>query len=444
MATPPGPGYSPLIQTLLYFAQPDAFLRGLHQRYGDVFAVNTVMFGPEVCVVRPEAIKQVFTGDPENFRAGEANVALEPVVGQNSELLLDGAEHARQRRLMLPSFHGERMRAYAKTMLAITEEVIGRWPMERPFALHPHMQRLTLAVILRTIFGVEDGAVGSGPLGDALAALLDGLSSPLLAIGTLPPLRKELFGLSPWAAFRRLRDRVDRAIYGEITRRRAARASAATAKDDVLSILLEAVDDSGRAMTDRELRDELVTLLAAGHETTATELCWAFELILRTPRVLDRLTAELRDAGGEPDVERLPYLDATIKEVLRLRPVIPAVGRRVKKALTIGGYDVPTGTLLVPSVWLTHRLPDIYPDPEELRPERFLGVKPDPYAWLPFGGGPRRCLGMAFALYEMKIVLATVLGRVRLRLERERPARIVIRGFTHAPAGGVRVIAGRG
>ena len=233
--------------------------------------------------MRPELIKKVFTGDPDKLPAGEANVALEPVLGQRSLLLLDGPEHVRQRRLMLPPFHGERMRAYADTMRAITERIVASWPLDRPFALHGHMQRLTLEVILRTIFGVEEGAK-SRALGDALAEMLNSMSSPLFAIGTLPPLRHELWGYSPWAAFLRMRARIDELLYAEIARRRASHSAAKNgkpAKDDVLSILLDARDENGEGMTDVELRDELLTLLAAGHETTATSLCWGFDLILR-------------------------------------------------------------------------------------------------------------------------------------------------------------------
>lgn len=419
-----------------YLARPEQFLTECHARYGDVFAVETVIFGREVCIVRPELIKQVFTGDPDQLRAGEANEALGPLVGEKSVLLLDGKEHLRQRRLLMPPFHGERMLAYRDAMREATNRAIDGWPHGRAIELHAEMQRITMDVIVRTIFGAEDEL--AGPLRTKLTELLLHLSSPLTMLGTVPAMRRDIFGLSPWARFRRSIEAVDALVYEQIARRRAAAETDSEPRTDVLTMLLSARDEDGKPMSDLELRDELVTLLVAGHETTATELAWAFDLILRDRAVRLRLVDEIASAGG--DLERMPFLDATIKEVLRLCPVIPAVGRMVKKPLTLGGYDVPVGAMVVPGVWLTHRLPDVYPEPAQFRPERFLDAKPDPYSYLPFGGGIRRCIGMAFALFEMKVVLATVLSRVRLRPLEEDHARISLRGFTHAPKGGVPVM----
>lgn len=420
------------MQTARYYADPEGYLRKLHRDHGDVFSVNTIIFGPEVCVVRPEAIKAVFTGDPDELRAGEANVALEPILGDKSVLLLDGAEHIRQRRLILPPFHGERMLAYVATMREVTERIVDAFPKSAPFALHPQMQQLTLEVILRTVFGVDRGAELDG-LTRALAHMLERVNSPFSMLATHPRMRRHAFGLSPWALFQRMKKRVDDRIYDVIARRRASK----TESSDILSLLLQARDESGKPMTDRELRDELMTLLLAGHETTATEICWAFDKILRDRRVLTKLQTEV---DASPDLANAPYLDATIKEVLRLSPVVPAVGRRVKKPMQIGGYDIPAETLLVPGLWLTHHLPDLYPRPDAFEPERFLGKKPDPYEWLPFGGGVRRCVGMAFALTEMKIVIGTILQRVTLRAATEKESETVLRSFTHAPKGGVKVI----
>ena len=439
MAKPPGPRYPAIVQTLFYLARPEQYLTALHRRYGDVFTLSTVIFGPEVCVVRPEQIKKVFTGDPDRLRAGEANVALEPLVGRKSVLLLDGAEHLRQRRLMMPPFRGERMLAYAKTMREITDRAIDAWSPGKSFAVHPEMQQITLEIILRTIFGADEGAELDA-LREAITAVLEKVNSRFTMLGTLPALRRNLWGLSPWAGFQRVTKKADELIFRQIARRRK---DEQTARTDVLSLLLAARDEEGNPMSDVELRDELMTLLAAGHETTATELAWMFERVLREPKVVQRLEDEIaraRSAGGALDFERMPYVDATIKEVLRVRPVIPAVGRRVKEAMVVDGYDVPAGHLLVPGVWLTHRLPDLYPDPDAFRPERFLDVKTDPYAWLPFGGGIRRCVGMAFALFEMKVVFATVLSRMSVRLAHPDPARVVLRGFTHAPEKGVPII----
>ena len=432
MALPPGPSLPAVVQTAQYLTDPTGFLERCHRRHGGMFTIATLLFGKEVTVVEPDLVKRVFTGDPEKLRAGEANEFLGPLVGTRSVLLLDGAEHLRQRRLMMPPFHGERMLAYARTMREVTEQVVDAFPLDGPFALHPHMQRITLEIILRTVFGVDEG-VELDALRVALARIIDRQSSMVGALGTIPALRRSFLGLAPWDAFQRDVRRADTLIHAQIARRRAE----VSPRPDVLGMLLEARDEDGQAMTPAELRDELMTLLVAGHETTASMLAWAFDLILADPRVEALLCREIREAG--PD-GKLEYLDATIKEVLRLRPVIPAVGRRLKQPMTLGGYDLPAETLIVPALYLTHRLPALYPEPEAFRPERFLDNKPDPYAWYPFGGGIRRCLGMAFALYELKVVLATTLARVRLRKLRPAPARVKMRAFTFAPEHGTEVV----
>jgi cytochrome P450 len=436
MSLPPGPPLPPLAQTLLYMGRPLDYLEGCQRRYGDCFTVHTHMFGVEVMVVQPDAIKQVFTGDPDTLRAGEANAALEPLVGKRSVLLLDGRAHLRERRLLMPPFHGERMLAYARIMREITGEAAMRFPVGRAFSLHPLMQGITLDIILRTVFGVDEGEHFAA-LREALPRVLDRLGSPVASLALAPGLQRSFFGLSPWDGFVRDRNRADALIRRQITRRRAALGREGEARQDILAMLLDARDEEGQPMTDDELRDELMTLLVAGHETTATMLCWAFELILAHPRVHERLVAELAGAG---DPTKLPYLDATLKEVLRLRPVIPAVGRMLSEPMEIAGWALPARTLVVPLTYLTHRLASYYPEPDAFRPERFLDDKPDPYAWLPFGGGVRRCLGMAFAMYELKLVLATVLSRVRLRKARPEPARVVLRGFTFMPRGGTEVV----
>lgn len=445
MALPPGPPLPAIVQTALFLTRPVDFLDECRRRYGDCFTIDTLIFGREIEIASPDLVKQVLTADPDVARAGEANEILGPLVGRRSVLLLDGAEHLRQRRLMMPPFHGEHVLAFAETMRAITERAAARWPVGEPFSLHPHMQRVTLEIILRTVFGVDEGAQLED-LRDALTRVLDRQSNPIDAISQMPPLRRRFFGLTPWDGFLRDVERADALIYRQIARRRADAARGGEKRADVLAMLLEARDEQGRPMTDVELRDELVTLLVAGHETTATMLCWAFDFVLADARVCGVLLRELEEAGaGAPDpdlaaVGRLRYLDAVVKEVLRLRPVIPAVGRRLRAPMKLGAHEIPAGEMLVPVAWLAHHDPAHYPDPRAFRPERFLDVKPDPYAWFPFGGGSRRCLGMAFALYEMKVVLATVLSRVRLRKRDPALARIKLRGFTFVPAGGAEVV----
>jgi cytochrome P450 len=449
MALPPGPPFPAAVQTFLSIADPIGFIDWCARRYGGCFTIDTLMFGTEVCVSDPATVKRIFTGDPDVLHAGEANVILEPIVGRRSVLLLDGAEHLRHRRLMMPPFHGERMFAYARTMREVTEREIAGWPLGERLALHPSMQRVTLEIILRTVFGLDDGD-DLVALRQALMRPLDRAATPLGSVSMLPPLRHDLGGFSPWAAFKREIREADALIYRQIERRRQAlrsQGAGAPVGTDILSMLLEAVDEEGHPLTDAELRDELMTLLVAGHETTASQLSWTFNLLLSSPRALEPLLAELRDAatdGAPPaDVGRLDYLDATLKESLRLRPVVPAVGRKLKTPMVVEGHELPEGTLLVPITYLTHRRPELYDEPEAFRPERFLKTKPDPYAWFPFGGGIRRCLGMAFALFEMKVVMATVLSRVSLRPARSGRASVRLRGFTYVPKGGAEVVVER-
>jgi cytochrome P450 len=437
---PPSLPLSPALQTAFYAANPIGFLNLCARRYGDAFSINTLMFGVEV--------KQIFTGDPAVFRAGEANAPLEPLLGSKSVLLLDGPAHLRQRRLLMPPLHGDRMTAYGQTMIDVTLDVTSTWRKGGRLRVHPFMQRITLDVILRTVFGVGDrsgsssGGARMRALGTALVRVLDRNTSPIGALAMLPALQHDFYGLSPYAAFKRDRARADVLILDEIALRRSELSRGGQARTDVLSMLLAARDEEGQAMTDGELRDELMTLLTAGHETTATGLSWAFDCLAHERRVQNRLRAELDDAGGASasGLGRLPYLDATIKEVLRLFPVVPAVGRRLGAPATVGGFDLPKGMLVVPAVYHANRHRSAYDEPEKFFPERFLENKPDPYAWIPFGGGTRRCLGMAFALYEMKAVLATLLARYEIAPAKKEPAKTTLRAFTHAPKGGGDVV----
>ncbi len=350
---------------------------------------------------------------------------LKPLLGSRSVLTLDGPEHLRQRRLMLPPFHGERMRRYGDRMREIAARHVAQWPVGEPFAVHRSMQAITLEVILRVVFGVEDErrlAQCAAPL----RALLDSTTQPWRLLGLQFTRSAGARPRTPWGRVKRLLAPCDRMIYEEIAARRAA----AEPGDDILSLLLEARDEQGRPLTDRELRDELMTLLLAGHETTATALAWTVERVTRHPQVL----AQLQD-GAEPE----GYLDAVITETLRLRPVVPAVVRKLQAPLTFGGWELPAGVHIAPNIWLIHRDPATYPEPEAFRPERWLGRRPGTYEWIPFGGGIRRCLGASFALYEMRIVLEEILARTRLQ-PTDDPAEAVVRRFvTFAPAGGGRI-----
>jgi cytochrome P450 family 135 len=375
----------------------------------------------------PDAVKQVFTGDPRVFHAGEGNQILAPVLGRNSILVLDEKPHMSQRRLLLPPFHGERMQAYGEAMAKIAAAEIESWPTGTPYELRPRMQAITLDIILRTVFGVGEGE-RTIELREALRDFLDLTTNPRLLLPLLLVGPGRVRGFGP---FRRRIERVDRLIYREIAERR--RAGDLERRDDVLSLLVGARHEDGSPMRDEEMRDELLTLLVAGHETTATSLAWAVERLSRHPEKLDRLRSEV-EAGSED------YLTATIQETLRLRPVISIVIRRLTEPVEICGYELPAGVSVTPSVYLVHRNPEIYPEPDAFRPERFLENPPGTYTWIPFGGGVRRCLGATFAQFEMAVVLKELVKRREIRPADPRPERIFRRAITETPRHNARVV----
>jgi cytochrome P450 len=425
---PPGPKGPAFVQGLRYARDPHGFLGRFRRRYGDIFAVRFPVVGRIVWIADPALVKQVFTGSPEQLHAGEANATvLEPALGPYSVLTLDEQPHMRQRKLLLPPFHGERVRRYGELMRETTLRVMEGWPVGEPFALRPHTQRITLAVILRAIFGVHDEERFA-----RAERLVDTFSRRVDTIMHLPWLQRDLGRFSPWTRFLRAREELDEFVYEEISLRRAEVAAGEGEADDVLSLLLGARDEDGNPMSEQELRDELVTVVGAGHETTATALAWAIERLLRNPRVLARLRESL--AAGEDE-----YLDATVKETLRARPVIVDVARRLTAPLEIGGYELPAGAYVFPATAALHYREDLFPEPHEFRPERFLEGRPDNYAWIPFGGGVRRCIGAAFAEYEMRVVLRAILERAELSAPDPGPERARIRNITVAPARGARV-----
>jgi cytochrome P450 len=396
-------------------------------RYGDMFRLKIAYEGTWVMLADPDAVKQVFTGDPRVFHAGEGNQILTPVLGRNSILVLDEKPHIGQRRLLLPPFHGERMQGYEETMSEIAAREIESWPTGTPYPLRPRMQAITLDIILRTVFGIQE-AEKLVELRDALRDFLDLTTNPRLLLPLLLVGPERVRRLGP---FRRRIDRVDRLIYREIAERR--RAGNLEERDDILSMLVAARHEDGSPMSDDEMRDELLTLLVAGHETTATSLAWAVERLSRHPEKLDRLRAEV-----EADSE--DYLTATIQETLRLRPVISIVIRRLTEPVEIGGYELPAGVSVTPSVYLVHRNPEIYPDPESFKPERFLDDPPGTYTWIPFGGGVRRCLGASFAQFEMAVVLKELVKRRGIRPANPKPERVFRRAITETPRHNAEVI----
>jgi cytochrome P450 len=398
--------------------------------YGDMFTLKIANEGTWVFVTDPDAVKQVFTGDPRLLHAGEANVVLLPVLGSHSLLLLDGDAHMTQRKLMLPSFHGERMRGYEQTMAEVATRELERWPDGTPLSAWPTMQAITLEVIMRTVFGVTD-ADRLRRLGDALQGSLSWTADPkrMARLALLGPQR-----IAERGTLQKALQPTDDLIFEEIRARRDAPDLAE--RDDVLSLLLQARHEDGSEMSDQELRDELMTLLVAGHETSATALAWALEALARHPAVLSRLREEV-DAGEDA------YLDAVVKEILRLRPVIALVLRRLTEPMEIGGRLLPAGVNVAPCIYLIHRRADVYPDPRAFRPERFLEKPPGTYTWIPFGGGVRRCLGASFAQFEIKVVLRELVRRLDIRPARPRAERRVRRAIVFAPERGGELVAAR-
>jgi cytochrome P450 len=424
---PPGSRMPATLQALRYASDPLNFLVKLQRRYGDVFTVRFPSFGRLVYVTTPELVKQIFTGPPAQMHAGEANATvLEPALGPNSVLTLDDGPHMRQRKLLLPPFHGERIAAYGELMREVTLREMESWPVGEPFSLRPHTQRITLAVIMRAVFGVHDEERLT-----RFAGLIERFSRRVSAVIAFPFLRHNLGPLSPWAKFLRARAALDEFVYEEIELRRAE-VEAGADHDDVLSLLLAARHEDGSPMSDEELRDELVTVLGAGHETTATGLAWAMERLLRNPPVLARLRDSI--AAGEDD-----YLEATVRETLRTRPVIVDVARKLTAPFAIGGYELPAGTYVLPAIAAIHYREDLFPEAERFMPERFLDGKADNYAWIPFGGGVRRCIGASFAEFEMRVILQTILERAELSAPDPEPEKAKVRNITLAPGRGARV-----
>ena len=410
-----------LAQSLLGVFRPVDARLAMRRRYGRVFRTRDALVGEMFHIADRELIEQMFKWKPAQYTVAEPRQVMEPVTGPSSILLLDGAPHMRMRKLMLPPFHGEAIAHYADQIREITDREIETWRPGRRIRMRKVAQAITMEVIIRAVFGIRDPDRVA-----ELQAVLPRLSSPspfLLLV------QRDLGPRSPWGRFLRMRDRVDRLIYDEIERRRAA--PDRDEHTDILSLLLAARDEDGEPLSDRELRDELITILLAGHETTATSIGWAFERLLRTPAALERLTAEARSG------ESTEYLDAVVRETLRVRPVITEVFRAPSEPVELGGYSFAPGTQLAASILLVQLDPELYPpDPEAFRPERFLDGAPEPYTWVPFGGGVRRCLGASFATLEMNVVISTVLRRATLRASRARPERALFRGVTLLPSRG--------
>jgi cytochrome P450 family 135 len=427
-ALPTEPNSPPLVQTLRWAFRPLPFIQECRERYGESFSVKFLGFErPMVMISDPAAIKALYTERAHGLPPGR-NIVLEPVLGSKSVLLLEGAEHLARRKVMLPPFHGERMRAYEPVVEEIVGAEIDSWPLDREFPIHSRMQAVTLEVILRVVFGVSEGP-RLDRLREMLATVLNETASPTAQLVGLATRR--FGGRGPWARFEGQLKAVDKLLLAEIAEHRGR--PDLEQRDDVLSMLMQARFEDGEGMSDTELRDQLMTLLLAGHETTATALAWSFDLLLRHPGPLRRLRDSLE--AGEDE-----YLRATISESLRLRPVVPLAGRRLATELEADGLSLPAGTDVTPAIWLAHTRADVYPEPFAFRPERFLDDAPDTYAWIPFGGGVRRCLGASFAEFEMRIALREVLTRCELRKASPLPEKTGRRNITLSPRDGTPVV----
>jgi len=425
---PPGPRGPAALHFAQLAQRPLETLLKWHARYGDLFTVRYPVFGTGVYVADPQAIRALHTGDQSDLRAGEANAPLGIILGARSVLVLDGAEHLRQRRLLLPPFQGSAVTAFRTVIRDVAEREVAGWRSGERFTLRDRMRALTFEVIARAVFGVEH-APRIEQLRRELTAVID-----RQYVGLLPrALQRDLGPLTPWGPFQKRLHAADALLYEEIARRRSD--PQLEQRTDVLSLLLRARDEDGASMTDAELRDELMTMLLAGHETTATGLAFAFDLLLRHPAVLDRLRDELHSE----DDDATSYLDAVVTETLRLRPVIDANQRRLTRPRVVAGWELPAGINVYPAIAVVHRRADLYPEPDAFRPERFLDGRTESYAWLPFGGGIRRCIGAALAQTEMVEVIRTIASRVTLRPQREQPDPVVMRGVTLVPRHGVPV-----
>jgi len=422
---PPGPRGPAAIHFAQLAQRPLESLLKWHARYGDLFTVRYPVFGTGDYVADPQAIRDLHTGDQSDLRAGEANAPLGIVLGQRSVLVLDGAEHMRQRKLLLPPFQGSAVTAFRTTIRDVAEREVASWRPGRRFTMRERMRALTFEVIARAVFGVEQPA-RIEQLRRTLSAVIDRQYVALLPRA----LQRDLGPRSPWGSLQARLRAADALLYEEIARRRDA--PDLDARTDVLSLLLRARDEDGEGLTDVELRDELMTMLLAGHETTATGLAFAFDLLLHAPATLARLRDELASGSDA-------YLDAVVTETLRLRPVIDANQRKLTQPRVVAGWELPAGVAVYPAIAVVQRRADLYPEPDAFRPERFLDGRTESYAWLPFGGGIRRCIGAALAQAEMAEVIRTIVTRVELRARRARLEHVVMRGVTLVPQHGTPV-----
>lgn len=421
-----------------WITRPVSFMRGCSHHYGDPFtATLTRKLPPVVFYSNPKALQVILTSDDSELfdSPGELNALLEPLLGKQSVMGLSGNRHRRMRQLLMPCFHGERMRSYGQLIRDITEEVMSELVAGKAFPVRKSMQKISMRVILRAVFGLSE-CPRYQRLERLLGTMLDRISNPFgVSFLYFPALRQDFGPLSPWGNFVRNRQQIDQLIYNEIGERRT---HPDASRNDILALLMSARDEGGEALTDSELRDELMTLLIAGHETTATAITWALYWIHKLPQVRKQLLNELQAVDGPLDssvIFRLPYLNAVCSETLRIHPVGMLTFARVTKSrVELMGSSLEPGTIVVGCIYLAHHREDLYPEPDQFRPERFLERRYSPFEYLPFGGGVRRCIGMGLAQFEMKLVISGILSSYELALADTRSVRVVRRGVTSGPS----------
>ncbi|MGB3614403.1 MAG: cytochrome P450 [Elainellaceae cyanobacterium] len=439
---PKAKGLKRILRVFRLILQPTGYMDDNVRRYGPMFKIGEER--PLVYVGDPDVVREIFALDASAAATGQGNGVLRTMVGDHSILLLDDEAHQRQRKLLMPPFHGDRLRAYAQLICDITRQVSADWKPGQSIVARQPMQAITLGIILRAVFGLSEGERLT-QLQQSMSAMLDSFESPLSASFLFfPQLQKDLGAWSPWGQFIRRRERIRALLHAEISDRRRELAEAGAGdKDDILTMLLQAKDESGQGMSDEELHDELVTLLLAGHETTASALVWMLYWIHYLPEVQQKLRAELAELGNDPDpmaIAKLPYLTAVCQEALRIYPITPTTFVRVlRQPMTLAGYSFDEGTALMPATYILHQNPEVYPEPKQFKPERFLERQYAPHEYLPFGGGHRRCIGSALAMMELKLTVATLLQDFEFVLPRPRPLLPARRGLTLAPPASMKI-----
>lgn len=435
MNLPAGPSHPSFFERFYRIFNPLEFLQDCTQRYGEIFTLSRTQGSPVVLFSHPQAIRQLFIEDQSRFTIDKENEIIRPLLGEHSLMLLDGSEHQRQRQLLMPAFHQSTMKSYGRTIAEVTQKVIDKWPINVPFAIRSSMQEISLQVVLRVVFGLQPGE-RLQELRKLLVKLLDQNNNPLISVAFIlfPILRKDFGVWSPGGQYAELKGKIDHLIYGEIRERRQY---SDLHRTDILQLLVSTVDEAGQSMTDVELHDQLMTLLVAGHETTATAMAWSLYWVHQQPDIEEKVRAELASIPQLDPINicKLPYLSAICSETLRIYPpFLTTLARMIKtESYTLMDYTFQPGTILAPSIYLTHHRDDIYPEPENFKPERFLEKQFSPYEFLPFGGGHRLCIGMTLALSEIKVVLATILNKYQLQLEPNQDIQPVRRGITLAP-----------